>query len=154
MSKYLVKKDFIDNGGHLWSTGDTLDMSASGGWISHKDSLVQFGFIEEVKENSRWRANDYGSYYIVNPVGSRIELNKAFETNQNNESVDTNRHENGNYFRTPETAKKVADALKLFFEYLHTVPGTPQQNIKNQFEHAHAEARNTVLADDKRGSDD
>ena len=103
---------------------------------------IQQGFIEEYKEEpKRWNTNGkYGSTYYY--LSCYCDINPSVD---NDKMI----YDLGNYFKSEDTAELVSEAMKLFYEYLHTIPGTPQQNIKNQFEHAHNEARKAVLKDDE-----
>lgn len=149
MTKYLVKKDLPILTGyssfalhHVGAKVDTVDI----GDKARIRPLIQYGFIEEVKEDSRWRAKDYESYYILSTDKMSPVMCK-----ERGDSRDDRWHKLGNYFKSEETANKVAEALKLFFEHLHTVDEeTELYDLVESIE----TARQEVLADDKRGSDD
>lgn len=146
MTKYIVKKEFVYIDNEFYDKDRQFIPKGEG--HEYDEYLKEWGFIEEVKEDTRWRNVKNAIYWLINEDGLTVPVEDRYHS-YNNSS-----YEYGNYFKSEETAEKVAEALKLFFEYLHTVPGTPQQNIKNQFEQAHAKARKAVLQDDKAGSDE
>lgn len=138
--KYLVKKEFADMYGSYCDRGETWEPFEDSAFI---EGLLQHGFIEELKEDKRWRADTDEMYWYIH------EAAEPRWSTESSDYGDAGRHRYGNYFKSQETAELVEEALKLFFEYLHTAPGTPQQNIKNDFEHAHSEARKAVIQDNK-----
>lgn len=137
--KYLVLKDFLFGMKTLCAKGSIFEPV----WVDDqfRDSLIRHGFIAPV--DLRWKAGNNERWFYVDTLGS-VRSNLTNASNRGKKLFVA-----GNMFRSQETADRVAMALTLFFEYLHTVPGTPQQNIKNDLEHAHSEARKAVIADDE-----
>lgn len=158
--KYKVLKDFPRA-----KSGDILELvekehgnfdSVNCGYLQNKrewstelvitshliEDAIQDGFIEEIKESSRWRADYKERYYYINDEGTTA-YEREFGT-----VVDGKSHDLGNYFRSEETATKVSEALKLFFEYLHTPFGFAQLDIHDKFLERLLEARMSVLTDD------
>lgn len=149
MTKYLVKKECITPIGTFIEPGDEITGEFS-------NSYIDRGFIEEIKEDSRWRAEIRAEYFYVKTSGSRgVHVNNIKE---DHDSFDNTLHGNGNYFKSERTATIVAEALKLFFEWLHDQDGEEIRAIADgsllELYRASNEARNAVLADDKRGSDE
>lgn len=142
MSKYLVKQPFISLNGNKYEVGDTYD-DDGGRFI---DGLIAFDFVERPSYSGRWRnkshAGDKTYYKVVLP-------NIVTFCSERGLNANTADYNTGNYFKSQQTASRVAKALEIFFEYIHTVPGTPQQNVKNKLEQAQASARKAVLDDDQ-----
>lgn len=106
------------------------------------DAIAQ-KFIEPyTTEPKHWRAEENETYFWVD------ELAWIRRSVEGSNDTDDDKYESGNYFKSQATAELVAKAQKLGLICLHTIPGTPQQNIKNEFEKAQAEARKAVLEDD------
>lgn len=61
-------------------------------------------------ENVRWRAGALGEYYSIQSDFSIHQFIESFSID------DFNRYADGNYFRTLESAKKVADQIKEIFK--------------------------------------
>lgn len=115
--------------------------------------LLRHKFIEEVKESSRWRADKDKKYWSIgiNPewqeraIDGHVRVYSGFEKF---EGWDDCNYEGLNYFRSEETATKVSEALKLFFEYLHYDELLYRQ-LGPEMTEAMIKARAAVLADDK-----
>jgi len=108
---YAVLEEFYYNGGH-----DKLEELIS----DTKSNVEPYS-----PEPKHWRAENGGSYYTVDEFGNVCKRIDYHETYSNA------LYKSGNYYRTEATAELVAKARKLGLIYLHTIPGTPQQNIKN-----------------------
>lgn len=141
MTKYIVKKEFIDSMGALWLKGEKIEDSQMQVKPMLGGLLIR-GYLEEVEKNARWRAKELGSYWNVSDEG--ILLPSVDGHDGWNDSL----YEYGNYFKSERTADKVAEALKLFFEILHT----DEEQYVDIFEKlavAESNARDAVLADDR-----
>lgn len=137
--KYLVLKDFIFGMETLCVKGSIFEPVAVDDQFC--DSLVRHGFIAPV--DPRWKAGNNERWFYVDALGS-VRSNASNASNRGKKL-----HACGNMFKSEDTADAVSDAFALFLKYMHTVPGTPQQNIKNEFETAQAKARKLVIADDE-----
>lgn len=67
--------------------------------------LLENGFIEEVKENKRWRAERDETYFLVNDYGD------IMDTHDWEDGVDEDRYLTGNYFKTREEAQAYKEKL-------------------------------------------
>ena len=76
--------------------------------ISDRDAfLLDNGFIEEIKEPTRWRPEKFQKYYYVGGDGWVYDDGWA-----NGSAIDNGRFEIGNCFQTVEEAKRVIEYLK------------------------------------------
>lgn len=62
-------------------------------------------------EDIRWRAEEGHQYWFVSTISADISTKLECNT-----PFDDERYDNGNYFRTPEAAQKVADQIKEIFK--------------------------------------
>lgn len=147
MTKYIVKKEFYSPGGMHYEVGygkiNELDWSDT-----FNASLIADGFVEEVKEDTRWRPAERGTYYTV-LANSHIHTARYYKPGGSAFNI-------GNGFKSRETAEKVAEALKLFFALLHTPETNDAKELGsiNKTMAAQRTAHLAVLADDKRGGDE
>ena len=75
--------------------------------ISDRDAfLLDNGFIEEIKEPTRWKPEADQKYYFLNNDGS-VGYN-----HWDGDHIDRNRFEIGNCFKTVEEAEKAVEYLK------------------------------------------
>lgn len=151
MTKYLVKKEFIDRDGELHKQGGGL-VNQSFLMNTFWSSLIANGFIEEVKEDSRWRAKIDGEYFYIDTLsrgGMRVS-----DLKEGNDDYDRALHKEGNYFKSEETANKVAYALQMFFRQLHEEEWVDRSKYASEVFERFRDAQEAVLADDKRGSDE
>ncbi len=96
---YKVIKEYkVDN--DIIRAGETI---CSSDCVLEADSfLLENGFIEEVKENKRWRAAKCSDYFYVASNGELCSIHEHYDT------TDDFRYLTGNYFKT----KKEAQAYK------------------------------------------
>ena len=99
---YKVIKEYkVDN--DIIRAGETI---CSSDCVLEADSfLLENGFIEEVKEDKRWREDKNGKYFAVDGEGDVMEY---FECNH---YVDNFRYLTGNYFKTQEEAQSYKGKL-------------------------------------------
>lgn len=151
MTKYIVKKAFVDDTGKLWTIGEELSRDTLN--TKMPKTLLEYGFIEEIKEDTRWRANSKNPrYYYISGFGDVEDTPLISVPNANYI------HEYGNYFKSRETAEKVAEAMKLLFGWLHDNDTDESNDLAYQpgksmvrLSQAMDAARRAVLADDKGG---
>lgn len=111
---------------------------------SIQDALDQ-GFIEPYEGNpKRWRANAKELWYGL------LNTGEVYSDTEDGASIDNEHFESGNYFKSKETAESVAEALKLFFEYLHH-DGIDEK--WKEVQSAILDARELVLTDDREQND-
>lgn len=140
MKKYKVLKEL--------KTNEAIELESGELMFALKDN----GFIEELPENTRWRAEGYnGTYWLVDYTH---KTEHAVDFGDEKAEFSHENYSNGNYFKSQETAEKVAEALKLFFEELHTTHKgshyNPQiEGISTNLINAILEAKRVVLEDDK-----
>lgn len=150
MAKYLVKKEFINHdAASIYHVGAEI---VRGGDLypdqRYFNALVNYGFIEEVKDKWWRSANIIGGVYWY--LDERARATESVDCMDS----DTERYELGNYFKSQETAEKVAEALRLFFEYLHDEYAEPLNNdslpgLHSVLRDAIHKASDAVLEDDK-----
>lgn len=138
--------------------GDILRSTEKGHLIDKHGAVIIYGhttrkclddgWIEEIKEPTRWRAKE-GDYFFtldvdLNPDAS-IEMRRSYEGDL---------YELGNYFRSRETANLVSEAQKLFFEWLHTPKNNQEEKPEqlDKLQKAIRVARRAVLKDDQSAS--
>lgn len=88
----------------------TIPLHSTGGlpMISDRDAfLLDNGFIEEIKEPTRWKPEKFQNYYHVGGDGFVYS-----DTWANGSAVDNGRFEIGNCFKTEEEAKRASEYLK------------------------------------------
>lgn len=81
--------------------------------------VIDFNNLPKRQEPKRWRAEKGETYYIIT---SNFEIENYCEEN---EVIDDEAYNSGNYFQTKEQAQEVADKLKEYFKQL----------IKEEHEH-------------------
>ena len=99
---YKVIKEYkVDN--DIIRAGETI---CSSDCVLEADSfLLENGFIEEVKENKRWRAAKCSDYFYVASNGELCSIHEHYDT------TDDFRYSTGNYFKTQEEAQAYKDKL-------------------------------------------
>ena len=76
--------------------------------ISDRDAfLLDNGFIEEIKEPTRWKPEKFQKYYYVGNAGSVYDDNWA-----NGSAIDNGRFEIGNCVQAKEEAERIKEYLK------------------------------------------
>ncbi len=136
--KYVVKKEFVDVDGRIFTINETTDGNTVG--LEQLKGLIDNGFIEPIQENTRWRADINDKYLLISD--HRVAVFSEF-----NDDTDDTLYKYGNYFKSRKTAELVAEALKQFFKYLHTSGNVFESNWK-EFNQAMNEGRHAVLKDD------
>lgn len=145
MTKYIVRKEFVDAGGTYYGAGLKTDLILVSSQMLR--TLMASDFIEEDK---RWRANGYSNYFRINSKASVISAPNGTSSGKSDEL-----YKLGNYFKSQETAEQVAQAVRLFFDWLHDTEAEDFQSTVHyaksitQFEMIANNARRAVLADDK-----
>ena len=74
--------------------------------------VIDFNNLPKRQEANRWRAKVGETYYIIT---SNFEIENYCEEN---EVIDDEAYNSGNYFQTKEEAKEVADKLNKYFQEL------------------------------------
>lgn len=153
--RYLVKKEFIaPHGTHYEVGSNTIGKVFD---TKFTQQLIANGFIEEVKDDKRWRAEpDSERFYYVS-CQQQIIAKDAFDFHDCGWAIEN--YKSGNYFKSKATAEKVAGALKLFFEWLHDLKANNVDDPDYSFGKtmyrlcsAMDNAREAVLDDDKSKS--
>ena len=153
MTKYKVLKpmprakvgDVLETGnkyGDLYKENEIGTQATVIDWRTFKDALSE-GFIEEIKEEGRWRAEKGEKYWLVD------KCSVEFTRWDDHEAHDIHCYDTGNYFKSRETAQLVAEAQKLMYEYLHDAKTT---GIYNSLINALYEAHKAVIKDDRSTS--
>lgn len=166
--KYIVKKEIPGaKVGDIIGTNDNYSSTV----IWNKDMkqvldagvlpiALDQGFIEPYEEKpKRWRAEYEGEYFQVTTQNYDADNTIAVNSAHDHHEVGTgiNFLNTGNYFKSQETATAVAEALRLFFEWLHTPyseeSDNPVRSIRNfdyyEITEPMDEARRKVLADNE-----
>lgn len=98
----------------------------------------------------RWRVRFNDEYiYYISPTIEFIAVRGW--TALNNNYWHESQFNTGNYFKSQETAEKVAESLKLYFEWLHFVDSDPDviESVWMRIESVAEQARKAVLEDDR-----
>lgn len=111
-----------------------------------KDAIDQ-GFIEPyTPEHKPWRSKKGGRYYWLS---FKYDI---FSDQESYDLLDNEKYEQGNYYKSLQTAVKVARAQNMLFEWLHdgTQPSAYflHENISQELLEAMDKAREAVLRDD------
>lgn len=100
------------------NTTTMLTVDVKSGQVLRFDHCAEVDKVDEKseKENKRWRAEKDGVYYIVFILDGYISTAK---THEGYYSIDDTHYSSGNYFRTEEEAKRVANEIKVLFKEAH-----------------------------------